>query len=372
MVDRRLPGERIAGEIATAIIRNIDADDVARNLDVDALAARLDLDAVLRRIDVDTLVARLDVDALLARVDLDALLARVDLDALLARVDVDALVSRVDVEAIAHRVPVGEIVRTAEIQAAVDHVDLGPALRRAGLADIVAQSVGLSAVTTVRRRIVVVDALLTRLLATVTRQDVSSWPAGPSALVGDETGVLGDLEAEIDGEQAWDVSGHYVGTFGRVLASVLDVVGAIASWSLATTVVVTLLSAVFGIDLGIVDADGAVDATGSVGLVAGLGLWLAGWFLLPLEVVGRTPAMSALGMRVVTSDGDVPSFRRILWRSVVQVPSAGLAGVGYVSCVVDRRRRAVHDIVAGTSVVWDWGGGEAAVASPLGRWAERG
>lgn len=350
MVDRRLPGERIAGEIATAVIRNIDADEIARN------------------IDVDEFVARVDLDALLARVDLDRLVARLDLDAIVARIDLDAIVDRLDVDAIARRVPVGDIVRTADIQDAVDNVDLGPALRRAGLADIVAESVGLSAVTTVRRRIVVVDALVERLIATIARQKIDEWPAGPTELVGDETGPLGDLEAELDGEAAWNVKGHYVGPLGRVLASALDVIGALSSWSLVTTMVVTLLGSVFGIDVGVIDPEGGIDATGSVGLVVGLVLWFAAWFLLPLEIVGRTPAMSALGMRVVTSDGEVPSFRRIFWRSMLQVPSAGIVGIGYVTTIVDRRRRAAHDMIAGTAVVWDWGGEEAAISSPLGRW----
>lgn len=363
MSERRLLGERLAGEITNAVLRNVDADDIVASIDVDALVARIDVDALLARVDLDALIARMDVDALVSRIDVDTLVARIDLD---------ALVAQLDVEALARRIPVGELVGTAEIQAAVDGVDLGPALRRAGLADIVAQSVGTSAVTTVRRRVVVVDALVERLLGTVARQDIDEWPAGPEQLVGDERGPLGDLDATLDGGEAWNVTGHYVGPLGRVLASVLDVAGALSSWSLLATVSLTLLSTVFGLDVGVVDSSGEFDATGSVPLVIGLVLWFAGWFLLPLEVVGRTPAMSVLGMRVVTREGGVPGFRRILWRSIVQVPSAGLVGIGYVTTLVDRRRRALHDLVAGTSVVWDWGGRDATVASPLGRWVARG
>ena len=350
MPDRRLPGERLAGEIATAVLRNIDADEIVRSIDVDDLAQRV------------------DVDALVARIDVDALIERVDLDALVARLDLDALVDRLDVDAIARRVPVGELVRTAQIQAAVDNVDLGPALRNAGLADIVAQSVGLSTVDTVRRRVVVVDALFERLTATALRRRVDEWPAGPPELVGDEVGLMGDLDGELDGDRAWDVTGHYVGPLGRVLASAADVVGAFSSWSLVTTVALTLLSRAFGLDVGAAESG---PSTGSIGFLVGLVIWFAGWFLLPLEVVGRTPAMSLLGMRVVSSEGDVPSFRRVLWRSLAQVPSAGLLGVGYLVALFDSRRRALHDVVAGTAVVWDWGGRQASVASPLGRWAAK-
>jgi len=332
--DRRLPGERLAGEIATAVLRNIDPDEIVANIDVDAIAQRIDV---------------------------DALVGRMDLDALVARIDLDALVERLDVDAIARRVPVGDLVSTAEIQSAVDNVDLGPALRRAGLADIVADSVGRSTVDTIRRRIVVLDALTERLTGRLLRQDVDSWPAGPEALVGDETGPLGHLDGTLRGEAGWDVSGHYVGPLGRVLASVADVAGAIGSWSLLTSVTVQLLGQVFGLD-----ASGG--STAAVVWAVGLALWLLGWFLLPLEVVGRTPAMSLLGMRVADRDGGVPGFGALLGRTLAQAPSTALLGAGYLVTLFDRHRRTAHDLVAGTTVVWDWGEREATIASPLSRW----
>ena len=335
MAERRLPGERLAGEIATAVLRNIDANEIARN------------------IDVDELVGRIDVDALVARLDMDAIIARLDLD---------AVVARLDVEAIARRVPVEELVGTATIQRAVDGVDLGPALRRAGLADIVAQSVGRSTLDTLRRRVVVIDALGERLSGNLLRQDIDTWPAGPAALVGGETGPLGDLDGGADGVQAWNVAGQYVGPLGRALATLLDVTGAVSSWTLVTTIVLTLLARGFGLDLDL------TDPTGGLGFTIGLALWIGGWFLLPLEVFGRTPAMGLLGMAVVNDDGTVPTFRRILLRSVVQLPSVLLFGIGYAWTLFDRQRRTLHDRVAHTAVVWDWGDREAMIASPLTRW----
>lgn len=334
MPDRRLPGERLGGEIATAVLRNIHPDEIIANIDVDALAAR---------IDVDALVARLDVNALAERIDLDA------------------LVARLDVAAIAERVPIERMIGTSELQRAVDQLDLEPALRRAGLADIVANSVGRSTLDTVRRRVVVVDALGERLTGRLFRQDVDRWPAGPERLVGGETGPLGDLDGELGGEAGWDVSGHYVGPLGRILAGAGDVAAAVGSWSLITSVVVQLLGSIFGVE----ETGGA---TAGVVWGVGLALWLAGWFLLPLEVVGRTPAMSLLGMRVVDRDGEVPGFGRLLLRTLVQAPSTMLFGVGYLVTFFDRRRRTAHDLVAGTTVVWDWGSREATIASPLGRW----
>lgn len=334
MPDRRLPGERLAGEIATAVLRNIDPDEIIANIDVDALAAR---------IDVDALVQRLDVNALAARIDLDA------------------LVDRLDVEAIAERVPIERLVGSSELQRAVDQLDLGPALRRAGLAEIVAGSMGQSTIDTLRRRVVVVDALGERLTGRLFRQDVDTWPAGPTELVGAETGPLGDLDGSFGGEAGWDVTGHYVGPLGRILAAAADVAGAVGSWSLMTAIGVQLLESVFG-------AEQLGGGTAGVLWGIGLALWIAGWFLLPLEVVGRTPAMSLLGMRVVDREGRVPGFGRLFGRTLLQAPSTLLFGVGYLVCFFDRRRRTAHDLLAGTTVVWDWGDREATIASPLGRW----
>lgn len=330
----RLPGERLAGEIATAVLRNIDPNEI---------------------------LAALDINALAARVDVDALVARLDLDALIGRVDLDALVDRLDVEAIARRVPIERLIGASELQRVVDQLDLEPALRRAGLADIVADSVGRSTLDTVRRRVVVVDALGERLSGRLLRQHVDSWPAGPVRLVGAETGPLGDLDGSLAGQAGWDVSGHYVGPFGRILVAVTDLAAAIGSWSLITSVSVQLLGQVFGAELG-----GGTTAAVVWGI--GLTLWLLGWFLLPLEVVGRTPAMSLFGMRVVDRDGEVPGFGTLVVRTLAQAPSTLLFGLGYLLPFLDRHRRTLHDVVAGTTVVWDWGGREATIASPLGRW----
>lgn len=344
MPDRRLPGERLAGEIATAVLRNIDPDEIVRNLDVDAIAQEI------------------DVDALIGRLDVDALVQRIDLDALVDRIDIDRIVERLDVDAIARRVPVGDLVSTAEIQEAVDNLDLGPALRRAGLADIVAQSVGRSTLDTVRRRVVVLDALVERGSGKLLRQDVDSWPAGPRELVGDETGPLGELDGVHDGTAGFNLAGHYVGPLGRVLATAADVAGAVSSWTLITTFALSLLGRGFGLD---VQLD---ESVGGLPFAIGLTLWIGTWFLLPMEIFGRTPAMGLLGMRVVTDDGDVPNFRRILVRSFAQAPSVLLLGMGYLWTFLDRHRRALHDMAAGTVVVWDWGDREATISSPMSRW----
>jgi hypothetical protein len=132
----------IAG-LATAVLDEIDLDEVVARVDLDRIvarvdlnqiAARLDLDAIVGRIDVDAIVSRVDVDAIAARIDLDAVAGRLDLDAIVASVDLDAIVSRVDIpgltEQVIDEVDLGEIIRESSSTMASETVD---ALRVQGM-----------------------------------------------------------------------------------------------------------------------------------------------------------------------------------------------------------------------------------------------
>lgn len=354
MADRRLPGDKLAGELAGAVLRQMDLDGVISRIDLQQALERVDFDRVLADVDIDALLEQVDLDAVVQRIDVERLVERIDLEALLERIDLDVVVS----------MAIERAVETGSLQWAFDRVDLGPALERAGLAEIVAGSVGQTSLDTVRRRVVVLDALVARLTGAILRQSIDEWPAGPQQLVGDEKGPLGDIDAELGGNEAWDLSGHYAGPFARVLCTVGDVVGAVASYTFATTTLVSLLASVFG-------QDAIGGSTQGLAWAIGLAVWIGAWFLLPLELVGRTPAMSLLGLRVVASDGSAPRFGQLLMRSVAQLPSVLLLGIGYVLMLFDKQRRTAHDMVGGTAVVWDWGDRGATVASPLGHWVAR-
>ena len=133
----------LIAELATAVLDEIDLDEVVARVDLDRIvarvdlnqiAARLDLDAIVGRIDVDAIVSRVDVDAIAARIDLDAVAGRLDLDAIVASVDLDAIVSRVDIpgltEQVIDEVDLGEIIRESSSTMASESVD---ALRVQGM-----------------------------------------------------------------------------------------------------------------------------------------------------------------------------------------------------------------------------------------------
>jgi hypothetical protein len=116
------------------IVARIDLNQIAARIDVDAIVERIDVGAIVERVDVGAIVEQVDVDAIAGRIDLDAVASRIDLDAIVARVDLDAIVSRVDLagltEQVIDEVDLGEIIRESSSTMATETVD---ALRVQGM-----------------------------------------------------------------------------------------------------------------------------------------------------------------------------------------------------------------------------------------------
>jgi uncharacterized RDD family membrane protein YckC len=74
--------------------------------------------------------------------------------------------------------------------------------------------------------------------------------------------------------------------------------------------------------------------------------------VLFLVITGQTPGMAVMGLRLRRSDGRAVGIRQALKRVVTYSFTLGL---GSLLIPVTARRRALHDIVAGTVVVYDWG-----------------
>jgi uncharacterized RDD family membrane protein YckC len=87
------------------------------------------------------------------------------------------------------------------------------------------------------------------------------------------------------------------------------------------------------------------------------------YFVVFWSSAGQTPGMRALGLRVTTTDGEPLGVGRALTRVI----GLGLAIVplfaGFLPVLVDDRRRALQDYMAGTVVVYD----EASAVGPTAR-----
>jgi uncharacterized RDD family membrane protein YckC len=89
------------------------------------------------------------------------------------------------------------------------------------------------------------------------------------------------------------------------------------------------------------------------GALAGGG-WLivvVAYFVAFWSTTGQTPGMNLVGVRVRTAAGGAPGALRSLVRCAGLVVSILTLGLGFVPALVDRRRRALPDFLAGTVVV---------------------
>jgi uncharacterized RDD family membrane protein YckC len=71
---------------------------------------------------------------------------------------------------------------------------------------------------------------------------------------------------------------------------------------------------------------------------------------------GRTCGMALLGLRVVRRDGRDVAARQAIVRTLAFPLSFLLGGAGFAGILLGRERRALHDPIAGTAVVYARGG----------------
>lgn len=326
---RGLIGE-IVGRAAPVVVRNIDMDAVIAELDVNSIAAQLDIDAIVERLDVDVIAARLDLNALISRLDVNAVAAELDLDALVARLDVDAVAERIDVDAVVERVDVARIAAGTTADVAVSGLDL------------------------VRRQLVRADRTVEGVIDRILRRPADARPAAPTELADPATTeptIVGDTADEPTTSGRRAVSGHYAGPVTRLLAVAGDVVGAFATWGVLASTVSWLLRTFLDFEPG-----GDAIRWASAALLAS---WLLLWFWPPVALFGRTAAMAVVGLGVVTRDGGLAGSGRALVRALVLPFSIILLGLGFIGAFVGRERRTLHDVAAGTALVYDWGDREA-------------
>jgi uncharacterized RDD family membrane protein YckC len=364
----RVDPDRLLDRVDPArLLDRVDPDRLLDRVDIDRLLARADVEGLLTRLDVDGVVARIDLDAVLSRVDLDALVARVDLDAVLSRVDLDALVARIDLDAILSRVDLDALVARIDLDAALLTVDVEGLTRRAGIPDLIAESTGQaanSALDLTRRQLVAVDVGLVLVLQRLLRRDPGALPPGPPRLLTDRPGEVQDPDLSRSRTKARiEVSGHYAGPASRLVALAGDLAASTAAFTATAVTISWLLSVIFGVEF---------DTTQRFvpGWVAALAVWYLLWWWGSVSIVGRTPVMALVGLKVVSRDGSPIRTGRALLRTLVLPFSLGLFGAGLLLSLIDRERRAFHDLVAGTALVYDWGGRPAELPTPISRWLE--
>lgn len=131
----------------------------------------------------------------------------------------------------------------------------------------------------------------------------------------------------------------YAPLWRRLLASVYDGLLMLALWMSALFLDVMIRDSLLGLPLSLA-------ALRALTFLIWLGFF--GWFWLH---GGQTLGMRAWRLRLQRSDGLALAWPDVLLRYGVAWFSWGLAGLGMLWCLVDRQRRAWHDIAAGTVVI---------------------
>ncbi len=160
------------------------------------------------------------------------------------------------------------------------------------------------------------------------------------------------------------VTGRYAGPVSRLAAIALDWLIAITSFTLTVSISAYLLDLLTPWDLDPGDAEGP---WWLLGLVAWIGVYLAA----STGAVARTPGKGIVGLRVVRRDGHPLGPRRALLRVACFPLTLCTLGIGFVGLFVGREARALHDVLAGTAVVYDWNDRPAELPSPISRWMAR-
>jgi uncharacterized RDD family membrane protein YckC len=140
--------------------------------------------------------------------------------------------------------------------------------------------------------------------------------------------------------------GNYAGAVSRFLAFVLDAVvsaGLFAVGLGATSLVVQ-----------VVTGHSVHWSRANIAVAIIFVLWEFFYFGYSWAASGRTFGMAVLGVHVVRADGATPDPWRGVVRALVFPLSFLLLGLGFLGILVQREHRALHDLIAGSAVIYAW------------------
>lgn len=160
-----------------------------------------------------------------------------------------------------------------------------------------------------------------------------------------------------------DVSGDYAGAVTRLAAHSLDLTVAGLIFVGVTAAFDYVVNNIAGIDWDVNDSASWYAAAAAV--------WLFLYWWVSISVAGKTLGKALLGLRVVTGEGGILSPTRAAVRAVALPISFLLFGLGFLGIVIGRKRRALHDVIAGSAVIYDWGERTAQLPMPISAYLDK-
>ena len=293
-----------------ALVQRVNLNAIVDRVDVNKLVDRVDVDKILDQVNVDKVLDQVDVDKLVDRVDMDKILDQVDLNQLLAKVDLDELLARMDVDAIVNRVDINGIAQSVNIDAIAMHTDIGAMIARSS------GGIAGDARDAARSQAVGLDEWIARWVARLLRRDAPAQRP------------------------------HFGGAVSRFVAYAVDLGVSIGVFMLALAAISFAASIITGDSISWNRNDLPVAILFVV--------WEFVYFAYSWGASGKTLGMALLGVKVVAADGTLAGPRRAVIRTLAFPLSFLLFGLGFTGILFQRDRRALHDMIAGTAVVYYW------------------
>jgi uncharacterized RDD family membrane protein YckC len=265
------------------------------------------------------------VDALLDRVDLNAVLDRIDLDRLLERMDLNSIVERLDIDALVEQTDLGAVIARSSSGVASDALDV-----------VRSQTVGL-------------DEFIARWIGRLRRRPYTGPPSPPDGAAGRGRVITPPGDAPPSGPPAIireSMQGKCSGFASRFTAFAVDVGVSLGVFMLALAAVSFAARVLTGKDI--------TWNRGDIWVVLAYAVWAFIYFAYSWAASGRTAGMALFGVRVVQDDGTDASGRRAVVRTLALPLSFLLLGLGFVGILLGGQRRALHDVIAGTAVIYSW------------------
>lgn len=142
------------------------------------------------------------------------------------------------------------------------------------------------------------------------------------------------------------LQGHDAGAVTRLAAYLVDAVTVSTLFAVGGGILEFLVSNLLGVSFDIADAPVVASVAFAV--------WWFLYFAVPLAASGRTFGSATLGLRVVRADGVDLDPRHAVIRVLAFPLSFLVFGLGFLLILVRRDRRALHDLIADTTVVYAW------------------
>ena len=142
------------------------------------------------------------------------------------------------------------------------------------------------------------------------------------------------------------LQGKYAGFASRFTAFAVDVGVSLGVFMLALAAISFAARVLTGKDIAW--------NKGDIWVIIAYWVWEFIYFAYSWAASGRTAGMALFGVQVVRDDGTGAGARRAVVRTLALPLSFLFLGLGFAGILLGDRRRALHDVIAGTAVIYSW------------------